>query len=99
MTATVNHPVPAPGSLTGRLLAWLRLGTVTAPLLVLFFAFAAIGDVILPVARAGRRRRDQGPKTPAGAPSAGSAILVPAEVWAQPGVSIRQDDEAAVNRR
>lgn len=99
MTATVDHSAPAPGSSTAGVLAWLRLGTITAPLLVVFFAIAAVEDAILRFARAGREGREQGPAARAERRQGGSAVLVPAEVWAQSGVAIRQDDEAAVDRR
>jgi hypothetical protein len=82
-----------------RILAWLQLGIVTTPLLVVFFAAAGIHDLVGRLARIGSRGRDQGPAITTEASPRGSAILVPAEVWAHPSVAIGQDDEAAINRR
>lgn len=99
MTANVHLPTASYLSSYRRIIAWLRLGTVTVPLLLAFFAMAAVQDALQRVARIGSRGRDQGPAMAAGAPSGASAVLVPAEVWARSGVPIREDDEASINRR
>jgi hypothetical protein len=99
MTANVHLPTASYVSSYRRILAWLRLGTVTAPLLVVFFAMAVVQDAQHRVVRIASRGRDQGPAMAADAPSGGSAVLVPAEVWARSNVPVRQDEEASINRR
>lgn len=83
-------------------LSWLRLATVTLPLLVVFFVLAAVQESVAVIRSALAVREDAG----RGAPVVGvrgraprSVVFVPAEVWASPDVAVGQDDEAAVNGR
>lgn len=81
-------------------IGWLRLVTLTMPLLAIFFVMAAVQESaawILGTLGAGGKARHTLPLAGASARPAGSVIFVPAEVWARPDVAVRQDEEAAVN--
>jgi hypothetical protein len=69
---------------------------MTVPGVVVFFALAGAQELL---GHSVRMVSGRVPRVGAADPILGaSVVLVPAEVWARPGVSVGQEDEPAVNR-
>jgi hypothetical protein len=96
--ATVHIPTGGNQSAIQHVMSWVRLAVVTLPLFIVWMVAAVVHDLALRAWQLVRPRAATPQTETAAEEQPASSVLVPAEIWAQPGISVGQDGESLVDR-